>query len=103
LALEIVLFGEIIYAGHLMLNGINHLEGKPKDYIMFLLTIIIANQMLMMDLIFRAAFEDREREEANEKKLIHFYRKTFINRSSVARVRPQEMESRREPMLSVRV
>jgi hypothetical protein len=63
--LEVVLFGEIIYAGHLMLYYINHLEGKPKDYTIFFLTIIIANQMLMMDLIFRAAFEDRQREEAN--------------------------------------
>lgn len=40
---KVVLFGEIIYAEHLMLYYINHLEGKPKDYTIFLLTIIIAN------------------------------------------------------------
>lgn len=44
-----------------MIYSINHLVEKPKEYSLFLLTIIIANQMLMMDLIFRAAFEDRER------------------------------------------
>lgn len=99
LAIELILFGEIIYAGHLLLYSINHLEEKPKDYAVFLLTIIIANQMLMMDLIFRAAYEDREREEAHEKKLLHYYRKTFQRPKSS---HPAHSRPQRDLMLSLR-
>lgn len=58
---ELVLFGEIIYNGKLLVLFVNNLESKPKDYAILLISIIIANQILMMDLIFRAAYEDRER------------------------------------------
>lgn len=50
-----------------MLLFISKLVEKPKDYSILLISIIIANQVLMMDLIFRAAYEDREREELAEK------------------------------------
>lgn len=60
---EMVLFGEIIYEGNLILLFISNLHEKPKDYSILLISIMIANQVLIMDLIFRAAYEDREREE----------------------------------------
>lgn len=59
LAYELVLFGEIIYNGHLMLLFVNHLEGHPKEESILLISIIIANEILIMDLLFRAAFEDK--------------------------------------------
>jgi hypothetical protein len=58
--------------------------------------------MLMMDLIFRAAFEDREREEAKEKHLVEYYRKTFVSRSKSTRVHPNELFPQRELTLSLR-
>lgn len=60
---EMVLFGEIIYEGNLILLFISNLQEKPKDYSILLISIMIANQVLIMDLVFRAAYEDREREE----------------------------------------
>jgi predicted branched-subunit amino acid permease len=60
---ELILFAEIIYEGNLTLLFIGNLEGKPKDYSILLISIMIANQVLIMDLVFRAAYEDREREE----------------------------------------
>jgi hypothetical protein len=42
---------------------INNLEGTVKDESILLISLMIANQILIMDLIFRAAYEDREREE----------------------------------------
>ena len=53
-----------------MVLFVNNLEAKPKDYAILLISIIIANQILMMDLIFRAAYEDREREEEKEEKML---------------------------------
>jgi hypothetical protein len=38
---------------------VNNLEAKPKDYSILLVSIAIANQILIMDLIFRAAYEDK--------------------------------------------
>jgi hypothetical protein len=67
---EAVLFGEIIYNGNLFLMFINGLEGKPKDYCILLISLVIANNTLIMDLIFRAGFEDREREEEEEEKML---------------------------------
>jgi hypothetical protein len=67
---EIVLAGEIIYNGTLMLLFINHLEGHAKDESILLISIIIANQILIMDLLFRAAYEDKEREIEQQEKLI---------------------------------
>ena len=59
---EAVLFGEVIYNGHLLMYFIGRLEEKQKDYAILLISIEIANQILIMDLMFRAAYEDRERE-----------------------------------------
>ena len=56
---EMVLFGEIIFEGNLILIFITSLTEKPKDYSILLISIMIANQVLMMDLVFRAAYEDR--------------------------------------------
>ncbi len=56
LVYEMVLAGEIIYNGHLMLLFINHLEGHAKEESILLVSIVIANQILMMDLLFRAAY-----------------------------------------------
>jgi hypothetical protein len=58
---EIVLFGEIIYNGNLLLLFVNNLEDKPKDYSILYISIAIANQILIMDLVFRAAYEEREK------------------------------------------
>lgn len=56
---EMVLFGEIIYEGNLILIFITSLSEKPKDYSILFISILIANQVLIMDLVFRAAYEDR--------------------------------------------
>ena len=60
--------------GNLILTFISNLAEKPKDYSILLVSIIIANQVLIMDLIFRAAYEDREREEEKEKLLLNRYK-----------------------------
>jgi hypothetical protein len=72
-----VTFGEIIFDGHLLLRSVNNLEHTSKEYAILLLSIIIANQVLIMDLIFRAAYEEREHIEAKEEEMVGFYRKTF--------------------------
>lgn len=74
---QFILFGEIIYDGHLLLYFVNHLEGSSKEYSILLLSIIIANQTLIMDLIFRAAYEDHERLQAKEQDFVGHYRKSF--------------------------
>jgi hypothetical protein len=71
---ELVLFGEIIYEGNLILLFISNLVDKPKDYSILLISIMIANQVLIMDLIFRAAYEDREREQEAERKHLKKYK-----------------------------
>jgi hypothetical protein len=60
---EIVLFAEIIYDGLLLISFINHLEAKPKDYSILFISVMIAWEVLVMDLIFRAVYEDREKAE----------------------------------------
>lgn len=40
---------------------INNLEGHEKEESILLISLLIANQVLIMDLIFRAAYEDKER------------------------------------------
>lgn len=67
IAYEIVLFAEIIYNGNLLLIFVNNLEAKPKDYSILFISIAIANQVLIMDLLFRAAYEEKEREEQFKK------------------------------------
>jgi hypothetical protein len=71
---ELVLFGEIIYEGNLILIFIRGLAEKPKDYSILFISILIANQVLIMDLIFRAAYEDREREQEAEKEHLLKYK-----------------------------
>lgn len=61
-----VLFAEIVANGKLFLLFVNKLLDKEKDQSILLVSIIIANQILVMDLIFRAAYEEREREEMKE-------------------------------------
>lgn len=63
---EIILFSEIIYSGDLLMVFINNMEGVPKDESILLISITIANQILIMDLMFRAAYEDKEREKERE-------------------------------------
>ena len=63
---EIVLFAEIIYNGTLLILFINNLDAKPKDYSILLISIAIANQILIMDLIFRAGYEEKEKEKEEE-------------------------------------
>jgi hypothetical protein len=50
------LFGEIIFDGNLLVMFINNMEEKPKDYAILFVSIWIANQALMMDLMFRYAY-----------------------------------------------
>jgi hypothetical protein len=57
---EIILFGEIIYSGNLLLLFVNNLEEKPKEYALLYVSIAIANQTLIMDLILRSAYEEKE-------------------------------------------
>ena len=67
---EAVIFGEIIYNGDLIMLFINNLEGHEKEESILLISLLIANQVLIMDLIFRAAYEDKEREEEKEEKML---------------------------------
>jgi hypothetical protein len=60
---EAVLFGEIIYNGSLLVSFVSTLEGKSKDLSILYLSLMIANQMLIMDLMFRGAYEERLQEE----------------------------------------
>jgi hypothetical protein len=79
---ELVLFGEIIYEGNLILIFITSLAEKPKDYSILFISILIANQVLIMDLIFRAAYEDREREEQAEKEHLQRYKIKKVRNST---------------------
>lgn len=65
------MFGELIYNANLILVFISSLEHTAKDESILLISLMIANQVLIMDLIFRAAYEDREREEEKEERLLH--------------------------------
>lgn len=60
---EAVIFGEIFYNGDLIIIFIEGMEGKEKDMAIIFISLVLANQVLIMDLIFRAAYEDKEREE----------------------------------------
>ena len=53
------MFGELIYSANLILVFISSLEHTAKDESILLVSLMIANQVLIMDLIFRAAYEDR--------------------------------------------
>ncbi len=54
-----ILFAEIVVNGKLFLLFVVDLEGKEKDESILLVSLIIANQVLIMDLIFRAAYEEK--------------------------------------------
>lgn len=69
-AYEVILFGEIIYNGTLLILFVNNLEGHSKDLSILLISIIITNQILIMDLLFRAAFEDKERELEEKERMM---------------------------------
>lgn len=56
---EAIMFGELIYDANLILVFISSLEHTAKDESILLVSLMIANQVLIMDLIFRAAYEDR--------------------------------------------
>ena len=56
---QTVLSGETIYNRTLLILFVNNLEEKPKDYSILYISLVIANQILVMDLMFRAAYEDR--------------------------------------------
>lgn len=53
---ELILFAEVIYSGDLLMVFIENMEGVPKDESILLISIVIANQILVMDLMFRAAY-----------------------------------------------
>jgi hypothetical protein len=77
---EIVLFAEIIYDGTLLMTFIDNLTEKPKEYSILFVSITIAWEILVMDLIFRAVFEDREKLEKRlqlEEMVISHYEKSF--------------------------
>lgn len=59
---ERFLFAEVIYSGDLLMVFIENMKGVPKDESILLISILIANQILTMDLLFRAGYEDKERE-----------------------------------------
>ena len=67
---EAVIFGELFYNGDLIIIFIEGMEGKEKDMAIIFISLVIANQVLIMDLIFRAAYEDKEREEEKEEQLL---------------------------------
>lgn len=58
----ICLFAEIIYSGTLLITLINNLKDEPKDYSILFVSIQIACGALVMDLLFRYAYEEKEKE-----------------------------------------
>jgi hypothetical protein len=62
---EIVLFAEIIYNGTLLIRFIDELKDNPKakDYSILFVSIFIAWQILVMDLLFRGAYEDKQKHK----------------------------------------
>jgi hypothetical protein len=53
---EVILFGEIIYNGMLLVRFIDQLTHYPKDFSILFISISIAWQMLVMDLLFRGVY-----------------------------------------------
>lgn len=64
---EMVLFAEVIYSGILLITFIDNMKDKPKDYSILFISIMIAWLILVMDLLFRAVYEDKHKEERHEK------------------------------------
>ncbi len=58
----ICLFAEIIYSGTLLITFIKDLRDEPKDYSILFVSIQIACGVLVMDLLFRCAYEEKEKE-----------------------------------------
>lgn len=52
---ELVLFAEIIFNGHLLMDFVHNLEDRPKEISILLISIVIANIILIMDLMYRGA------------------------------------------------
>lgn len=76
-----VLFAEIVTDGKLFLLFVHELHEKEKDQSILLVSLIITNQIIVMDLIFRAAYEEREREEMKEEKMLHHRKKAQVSNS----------------------
>lgn len=60
---ETVLFGEMIYNGSLLITFIDSLMDKQKDFGLLYMVLVITNQILIMDLIFRFGYEKNEKEK----------------------------------------
>lgn len=57
---EAVLFGEIIYNGNVILHLIQHESFKNENEgILFFVIVVDANQILIMDILFRIWYERR--------------------------------------------
>jgi hypothetical protein len=52
---EIVLFAEIIFNGHLLMEFVHSLDDRAKEISILLVSIILANIILIMDLMYRGA------------------------------------------------
>jgi hypothetical protein len=91
---EIVLFAEIIYNGTLLIKFINDLSEKPKDYSILFISILIAWQILVMDLIFRGAYEEREKDGRHEEleKMVHEHHRICRSRHASQPVIAQQAE-----------
>lgn len=64
---ESILFAQIVYNGTLLIKFVNNLTEKPKDYSILFVSILIAWQILVMDLIFRTAYEERQKTRRHHK------------------------------------
>lgn len=64
---ETILFAEMIYNGYLLIIFIDSLVDSQKDYGLLYIVLVITNQILIMDLIFRFGYL----KNAKDKELKH--------------------------------
>ncbi len=60
---ELTLFAEMIYNGSLLITFIDSLEHAQKDFGLLYMVLVITNQILIMDLIYRFGYEKNEKEK----------------------------------------
>jgi len=64
---EVTLFAEIVYNSILLVYFLSNLTGHDKDFSILLIAIMVANQILIMDFIFRAAYQKSKKQKESIK------------------------------------
>jgi hypothetical protein len=66
---EVILFSEMIYNGYLLIIFIDNLIDSQKDFGLLYIVLIITNQILIMDLIFRFGYLKNEKDKELKHKI----------------------------------